>query len=195
MAPAIFMLLSFLLLASQLQSTSVYQAGRYFAVSMNAFLPFLSQIPTGSLCGNNLIYANYINKNAPQDAFYFVPAYFDGTLKQALESAAPTRNAFAVFTACNNLFYLTTGLSNHLHNHPIHRRAGQQLSLRFLQVQKIGNQKSFLLPCLCKNQNKMHLFGCFTFRRSACYFHLSRKKKTKSESESRVLTRMSRGEK
>ncbi|HEY5235858.1 MAG TPA: autotransporter outer membrane beta-barrel domain-containing protein, partial [Rhabdochlamydiaceae bacterium] len=99
--------------------------GQIFAVSMNAFLPFLSQIPTGSLSGNNLIFANYINKNAPQDSFYFVPAYFDGTLKQALESAAPTRNAFSVFAACNNLFYLTTGLSNHLHNHPIHRRAGQ----------------------------------------------------------------------
>ncbi len=86
------------------------------SVAINNLLPLLSNIPTGSLSGNNLIFANYINENAPQDAFYFVPAIFDGTLADALESAAPTRNAIALYTADNNLFYLSHSLCNHLRN-------------------------------------------------------------------------------
>ena len=69
---------------------------------------------TTGLQGNNLIFANYINKNAPQDAFYFVPAQFDDTLSRALESAAPTRNALSLYTASNNMFYITKNLSSHL---------------------------------------------------------------------------------
>ncbi len=83
---------------------------------MGSVLPLLSRIPTSSLSGNNLIFANYINKFAPDDAFYFVPSVMDGTLSQALESAAPTRNGISIFTASSNLFYLTTSLSNHLRN-------------------------------------------------------------------------------
>jgi hypothetical protein len=87
-----------------------------------AILPLLAHIPIESLSGNNQILANYINTNAPQDAFYFVPALFDGTLAEALESAAPTRNAISLYTASNNMFYLTTGLSNHLRNHSMQNR-------------------------------------------------------------------------
>lgn len=81
-----------------------------------ASVALLSQIPTAGLTGNNSAFANYINKNAPQDALYFVPAYYDGTLSQALESAAPTRNAISLYTANNNVFYLNHSLSNHLRN-------------------------------------------------------------------------------
>ncbi len=76
----------------------------------------LSNIPTSTLSGNNLSFASYINENAPQNAFYFVPAFFDGTLSEALESAAPTRNAISLYTASNNLFYLNHSLSSHLRN-------------------------------------------------------------------------------
>jgi uncharacterized protein with beta-barrel porin domain len=76
----------------------------------------VSQIPTSSLSGNNLIFANYINQYAPQDIFYFIPAIIDGTLSSALESAAPTRNAVSLFMAERNLFYFTTSLSNQLNN-------------------------------------------------------------------------------
>ncbi len=69
------------------------------------------------LTGNNLRFAKYINRYAPEKAFYFCPAFFDGTLSEALESAAPTRNAISVFTADNNLFFLNHGLSAHLRNH------------------------------------------------------------------------------
>jgi uncharacterized protein with beta-barrel porin domain len=95
-------------------------------VIISVFLPLLSNIPTGSLTGNNLAFANYINKYAPQDAFYLAPSVFDGTLAQALESAAPTRNAFSVYTASNNMFYLTTSLSNRLHNHSTRNRRAAQ---------------------------------------------------------------------
>lgn len=75
---------------------------------------FFSNVPTLNLTGNNKRYAKYINKYAPQDAFYFLPAFFDGTLNQALESAEPTRNAAAVFAADNNMFSLNKSLSSHL---------------------------------------------------------------------------------
>ena len=76
----------------------------------------LDVIPTEGLSGNNLIFADYINEFATQVAWYFVPAFYDGTLADALMSAAPTRNAVSFYTACNNLFYLTTSIAAHTRN-------------------------------------------------------------------------------
>ncbi len=76
-------------------------------------LNFLSQIPTFGLTHNNLTLAKYINAHAPYDAFYFTPSVLDGTLPQALESAAPTRHAFDVFTADNNFFSLINSFTQH----------------------------------------------------------------------------------
>jgi uncharacterized protein with beta-barrel porin domain len=109
-------------------------------------LPLLSNIPTQGLNGNNLIFANYINQYAPQDAFYFVPAVMDGTLAQALESAAPTRNAIALYTAGNNLFYLTTSLSNHLHNHSTRNRRAAQTPIAAASVPEDQLLASLTLP-------------------------------------------------
>ena len=89
--------------------------GEITSVAINTFL--LSQIPSDAgLTGNNLIFANYINENAPQDAFYFVPSAVYGSLPSALESAAPTRNMISYNTVMQNSFYLTTNLSAHLRN-------------------------------------------------------------------------------
>lgn len=77
----------------------------------------LSALPVDGLTGNNLIFANYINQYAPEKAFYFCPSIFDGTFTEALESAAPTRNAVSVFAADHNLFFLNHSLSAHLRNH------------------------------------------------------------------------------
>lgn len=84
-------------------------------------MPFSSRIPTGSLSGNNLIFANYINQNAPRAVFYFLPALCSNgnNLAKSLESAAPTRNAFSLYAADNNLFILNHGLSAHLRNYHI----------------------------------------------------------------------------
>ncbi len=76
----------------------------------------LSRIPIETLSQNSLAFANYINKNAPYNAFYFAPDYFAGTLEDALKSAAPTRNIISLFTADNNLFFLDSLLSNHCRN-------------------------------------------------------------------------------
>lgn len=75
------------------------------------------RIPTTSLTANNLTFANYINKNARYDVFYFLPAICANTLEEALERAAPTRNAASLFTAERNMFVLNYGLSRHLRNH------------------------------------------------------------------------------
>ena len=86
------------------------------ALPLSSILPLFHFIPTGSLSGNNLIFAEYINEFAPENAFYFIPSNLDGTLSQALQSAAPTRNGISTYTASNNLFFLTTSLANHLRN-------------------------------------------------------------------------------
>ncbi len=78
--------------------------------------PFVSPTVISGLTGNNLIFANYINKNAPSLIPFFVPSFLNGTLNAALASAAPTRNAFSLFAADNNMFYLDTLLSNHNRN-------------------------------------------------------------------------------
>lgn len=87
------------------------------SISSVALGTYFSQIPTLSLSGNNKRFAKYITRYAPKDIFYFIPSYFDDTLSQALESAAPTRNALSLFSVDNNLFFLNTGLSTYLRNH------------------------------------------------------------------------------
>jgi hypothetical protein len=103
-----------------------------------ALLPsLLTQIPTTSLSGNNLIFANYINEFSSEDAFYFIPSTLDETLNAALQSAAPTRNGISIYTASYNLFNLTTNFANHMRN---------QQSERFLQQKKPIAVSENILP-------------------------------------------------
>ncbi len=78
--------------------------------------PMIAPTVISGLTGNNLAFANYINKNAPNLIPFFIASFLDGTFNQALASAAPTRNAFSLFAADNNMFYLDTLLSNHNRN-------------------------------------------------------------------------------
>ncbi|MBI3236898.1 MAG: autotransporter outer membrane beta-barrel domain-containing protein, partial [Chlamydiales bacterium] len=87
------------------------------SVSIRSFIP-APHLTRPHLTGNNLTFAKYILQFAPRKALYFSPSLFNGTLGDALESAAPTRNALSVFAADNNLFFLNQGLSSHLR----HRR-------------------------------------------------------------------------
>lgn len=101
------------------------------SVAFRSIVPtisLLTHIPTGSLTKNNLAFANYINANAPDKSFYFVPSEFDNTLNKALESAAPTRNAFSFNTVMQNSFYLTTSLATHLRDQIFVRRRGPRPS-------------------------------------------------------------------
>lgn len=94
------------------------------SVSIRNFLP-IPNFPAPNLTGNNLIFAKYILQYARKKAVYFSPSLFRGTLSDALQSAAPTRNALPLFVADNNLFFLNYGLSSHLR----HRRQFKQHSI------------------------------------------------------------------
>ena len=79
---------------------SLPSSGIVDSVSLLKFLtPIVSSIPTNGITGNNLSLANYINNFAPDRAIYFTPAYLNGTLALALETTAPTRNAFTTFAS------------------------------------------------------------------------------------------------
>lgn len=109
-------------------------------------LPSFLKIPTASLSGNNLIFANYINEFAPDEAFYFIPAELDGTLNAALQSAAPTRNGISIYTASNNLFFLTTSFANHIRNQQTTRLAEQNRSIAVTEGELPHDE---LLASLC----------------------------------------------
>ena len=81
-----------------------------------------------NLTGNNLTFAKYLVRYAPTKASYFSPSVFNGTLAKALESAIPTRNAISVYTADNNLLFLSHSLSTHLCNHRYFRKHGKRQS-------------------------------------------------------------------
>lgn len=86
-------------------------SGSIFSVSFDAIVNLLNHIPTAGLSGNNLKLANYLNENAPNTASYFMPSVLDGTLSQALESVAPTRNASPLFALNNTFFTFSEGIS------------------------------------------------------------------------------------
>jgi hypothetical protein len=104
------------------------------------------QMPTTALHGNNLDFASYINQYAPQDVFYFIPAIYDGTLSQALESAAPTRNAFSLFTADNNVFFLDSLLSNHSQNVRQARRKSERSAFPQVSLLFASNEEELIKP-------------------------------------------------
>lgn len=110
------------------QSVSAVYSVAIVPFNIAPVVPMLSNIPTAGLHHNNLHYAKYINRYASGKAFYFVPSVLDGTLVQALESAAPTRNAFSLSTADNNLFFLNNSFSKHSHNSRLFRRQLSQTS-------------------------------------------------------------------
>jgi len=94
------------------------------SINSVSIMEAFTHIPTAGIRGNSLAFADYINAYVPQNAFYFVPSLFDGTLADALESAAPTRNAISFNTVMQNAFYLTTTLSTHLRDQHFMRRKG-----------------------------------------------------------------------
>jgi len=71
-------------------------------------------IQTASLHGNNLILANYLNANAPASVrgLFFVLQGDD--LNHALESAAPTRNAFSTYASQTAQMSLSRLVNDHL---------------------------------------------------------------------------------
>jgi len=107
---------------SGLTSLTINGTGSVFSVSLNSLLSNLNQIPTSNITGNNLILANYINENASNKAYYFLPSELDGTLNQALEAVAPTRNAFSPYSAASNIFFLANTYSGNTNSSRTMRR-------------------------------------------------------------------------
>ena len=124
------------------------EAGDITGVAINAF--FLSQLPTGGLHGNNLRFAEYINTYAPQDVFYFVPALVEGSFANALQSAAPTRNAISFYTGLQNAFYFTTAFSTHLREQrSIHSRPFSAKSNSTAQLESAEEPEEEFLASRC----------------------------------------------
>ncbi len=98
-------------IATNISISPAIQGGGINSVSLDFLLSLLSSIPTIGLKGNNWTLADYINANAPDTASYFLPSQANGTLNEALESAAPTRNAFSIFAMDNAVFYARSALT------------------------------------------------------------------------------------
>ena len=101
----------------------VYPGGTVIPLQVGSFseinpVSIRNVIPSNDLEGNNRVFAQYINDFAPEKACLFIPSIIAGEFAEALESAAPTRNALSVFAANENLFYLNQSLSLHLRHNP-----------------------------------------------------------------------------
>jgi hypothetical protein len=78
------------------------------------FLAPIPRITTNSLHGNNRIFAGYLNTNAPLSTILLFTPLSGGTLTKALESAAPTRNAFATFASQNGYLASSQTVTDHM---------------------------------------------------------------------------------
>ncbi|HAB99162.1 MAG TPA: hypothetical protein DCE71_05015 [Parachlamydiales bacterium] len=118
-------------------------------------------VPSNDLSGNNLAFAEYIKDYARNKIVYFIPSLLAGTLNEALESAAPTRNAASLFTADNNLFYLNHSLSTHLRNHWHFRNRKRALSqaapAASSEIEPLLTESDVVAGCLPKRRS---LQGC-----------------------------------
>ncbi len=120
--------------------------------------PLLAHIPTAGLTGNNLTLANYINTYSPNTSLYFLPSVLNDTLSQALESAAPTRHAFDLFIADNNLFFLNNSLTQHAEDMRLYWFTQAQYCD---QIKNRAPQKTRRPPesnCPCDLKNKPYQF-------------------------------------
>lgn len=72
-------------------------------------------IRTAGLKGNNLIFAKYLNSQAPQQTREVFANLTNG-LEKALEAAAPTRNAFVTFSSQNGFLSSSQVTNAHLRN-------------------------------------------------------------------------------
>ncbi len=108
-------------IALPLNIPNVLAPSGLFSVAINNLLV---QIPTETLSGNSALFAQYINTYAQENAFYFIPSVFDGTLAEALVQAAPTRNGVSSYTASNNMFFLNNSLSYQLRKQSHSQRHG-----------------------------------------------------------------------
>jgi uncharacterized protein with beta-barrel porin domain len=71
-----------------------------------------------------LVFANYLNANAPESTLSLFNALSGAELRNALESAIPTRNSFATFAAQNGYLASAQVVTDHLLQKRIQTRRG-----------------------------------------------------------------------
>jgi uncharacterized protein with beta-barrel porin domain len=93
--------------------------GTWYPIATIAFSPsginglgLFLQMETAGLTGNNVTFANYINSYGPIDVIRSFALLEDG-LAAALESAAPTRNAFTTYASQNAYLASSQALMDH----------------------------------------------------------------------------------
>ncbi len=86
------------------------------------YLLYAPQISTKGLTGNNLKIASYFNSNASIDVINLFSSLNQAELTQALESAAPTRSAFATYASQNGYLASSQVLSDHLRHGRLHQQ-------------------------------------------------------------------------
>ncbi len=104
---------------------------------------FFPQILTTGLTANNLSFSNYLNNNAP---VYVIRSFaLQGTnLGQALESAAPTRNAFLTFASQNAYLASSQALIDHSRQKRFHYQSNTTSLVASAKLEM--PQKSFCKP-------------------------------------------------
>lgn len=82
------------------------------------YLLWQRYILNGGLTGNNLTFANYLNESAPDSnadlLLSVLTDYSFDTLKDALETAIPTRNSIATFVSDQRMFSISRIVKSHL---------------------------------------------------------------------------------
>jgi YVTN family beta-propeller protein len=84
--------------------------------------PLSINISIQGLRGNNLIFANYLNAKAPASTLKLLAPLQGNALKSALESAAPTRNAFVTYSSQNGYLASSQMASDHLRKQRFHHQ-------------------------------------------------------------------------
>ena len=101
------------------------------------------QMRTKALNGNNLLFANYLNANAPINVIRSFALQGSG-LDQALKAAIPTRNAFVTYASQNAYLAASQTFTDHNRQRRFHRNASLQKETAF-------KDRSFQERNLCDN--------------------------------------------
>jgi uncharacterized protein with beta-barrel porin domain len=99
-------------------------------LTVGIFSPFSSGlINLGGLTGNNLALAQYINNNAPTSTRTLFASLSGGALTSALESSAPTRNAFITYASQNGFLAASQVVSDHMRQNKFFRKLRDNTSV------------------------------------------------------------------
>lgn len=116
-------------------------------------MALLLQMPTNGLHGNNVSFANYLNANGPIDVireFALLPS----GLEQALESAAPTRNAFLTYASQNAFLAASQALADHGRQKRFHfsKQKGKKIAAANLPMHELLASNAMTVNMPCKSQ-------------------------------------------